>query len=82
MAASVNGDAFLKDQTGDRRFSAVDLGPHLIDTQKLSHDIYRIRKVTIAQYKVGKCPCLQQAEQALSDQRNQASAARTSTSQP
>ncbi len=71
MVASVNGDEFLKDQTGDRRFWVVDLGRHVIDTQKLSHDRDRIWKAAIAQYRAGKRPCLQQAEQAQSDQRNQ-----------
>jgi hypothetical protein len=34
MVASVNGDEFLKDQTGDRRFWVVDVGQHVIDTPK------------------------------------------------
>ena len=72
MVASVNGDEFLKDQTGDRRFWVVDLGRHVIDTHKLSHDRDRIWKAAIAQYRAGRRPCLQPAEQALSDQRNQA----------
>ena len=72
MVASVNGDEFLKDQTGDRRFWVVDVGQHVIDTQKLSHDRDRIWKSAIAQYRAGKRPFLQDAEQALSDQRNKA----------
>ena len=72
MVASVNGDEFLKDQTGDRRFWVVDLGRHVIDTHKLSQDRDRIWKAAIAQYRAGRRPCLQPAEQALSDQRNQA----------
>ena len=68
MVASVNGDEFLKDQTGDRRFWIVDLGRHVIDTHKLSNDRDRIRKAAIAQYRAGRRPCLQRAEQALSDQ--------------
>ena len=72
MVASVNGDEFLKDQTGDRRFWVVDVGRHVIDTKRLSNDRDRIWMAAIAQYRAGKRPCLQQAEQALSDQRNQA----------
>ena len=54
MVASVNGDEFLKDQTGDRRFWVVDVGRHVIDTQKLSHDRDCIWKAAIAQYRAGK----------------------------
>ena len=45
----------------------MDVGRHVIDTQRLSHDRDRIWKAAIAQYRAGK----QKAEQALSDQRNQ-----------
>ena len=53
MVASVNGDEFLKDQTGDRRFWVVDLGRHVINTQKLSHDRDRIWKAAITRYRAG-----------------------------
>ena len=72
MVVSVNGDEFLKEQTGDRRFLVVDLGRHVVATHNLSHDRDRNWNSAIAQCRTGKLPCLQQAEQALSDQRNQA----------
>ena len=53
MVASVNGDEFLRDHTGDRRFWVIDLGRHVIDTQKLSLDRDRIWKAAIAQYRAG-----------------------------
>ena len=71
MVASVNGDEFLKDQTGDRRFWVVDVGRHVIDTQKLSHDRDRIWKAAIAQYRAGKRPFKKKPTQAISDQQNQ-----------
>ena len=58
-----------------RRESALALvsqGKGFSDTHKLSHDRDRIWKAAIAQYRAGKRPFLQDAEQALSDKRNQA----------
>ena len=72
MVASVNGGEFLRDHTGDRRFWVIDLGRHVIDTQRLSLDRDRIWKAAIAQYRAGDRPCLQVAQQALSDRRNEA----------
>ena len=72
MVASVNGDEFLRDHTGDRRFWVIDLGRHVIDTQRLSLDRDLIWKAAIAQYRARDRPCLQVAQQALSDRRNEA----------
>ncbi|NOL47477.1 virulence-associated E family protein [Synechococcus sp. MIT S9220] len=72
MVASVNGDEFLRDHTGDRRFWVIDLGRHVVDTQRLSLDRDRIWKAALAQYRAGDRPCLQFAQQALSDRRNEA----------
>ena len=71
MVASVNGDEFLRDHTGDRRFWVVDLGHRVIDTQRLSHDRDRIWKAAIAQFRQGLSPCLSHAEQQVSDRRNE-----------
>ena len=64
MVASVNGDEFLRDHTGDRRFWVVDLGHRIIDTGKISKDRDRIWKAAIAQFRQGLSPCLSHAEKA------------------
>jgi predicted P-loop ATPase len=71
MVASVNGDEFLRDHTGDRRFWVVDLGHRVIDTGKISKDRDRIWKAAIAQFRQGLSPCLSHAEQQVSDRRNE-----------
>ena len=71
MVASVNGDEFLRDHTGDRRFWVVDLGHRVIDTGKISRDRDRIWKAAIAQFRQGLSPCLLHAEQSISDKRNE-----------
>ena len=71
MVASVNGDEFLRDHTGDRRFWVVDLGHRVIDTGKISKDRDRIWKAAIAQFRQGLSPCLSHAEQQVSDKRNE-----------
>ena len=71
MVASVNGDEFLRDHTGDRRFWVVDLGHRVIDTGKISRDRDRIWKAAIAQFRQGLSPCLSHAEQQVSDRRNE-----------
>ena len=71
MVASVNGDEFLRDHTGDRRFWVVDLGHRVIDTCKISRDRDRIWKAAIAQFRQGLSPCLSRAEQSVSDKRNE-----------
>ena len=71
MVASVNGDEFLRDHTGDRRFWVVDLGHRVIDTGKISKDRDRIWKAAIAQFRQGLSPCLSHAEQSVSDRRNE-----------
>lgn len=71
MVASVNGDEFLRDHTGNRRFWVVDLPPELIDTDRIVRDRDRIWKAAILQYREGLEPQLNSAEQALSDRRNQ-----------
>ena len=72
MAALRNASFRLRLEPWPCRFWVVDVGRHVIDTHKLSHDRDRIWKAAIAQYRAGRRPCLQPAEQALSDQRNQA----------
>jgi predicted P-loop ATPase len=71
MVASVNGDEFLRDHTGNRRFWVVDLPAGLIDTDRIARDRDRIWKAAIQQYRKGLEPQLTTAEQALSDRRNQ-----------
>ena len=71
MVASVNGDEFLRDHTGDRRFWVVDLGHRVIDTGKISKDRDRIWMAVIAQFRQGLSPCLSHAEQSVSDKRNE-----------
>ena len=71
MVASVNGDEFLRDHTGYRRFWVVDLGHRVIDTGKISKDRDRIWKAAIAQFRQGLSPCLSHAEQQVSDRRNE-----------
>ena len=77
MVASVNGDDFLRDHTGDRRFWVVDLGHRVIDTEKISKDRDRIWKAAIAKFRQGLSPCLSHTEHSVSDRRKRASAART-----
>ena len=75
LAASVNGDDFLRDTTGNRRFWVVDL-PHqqhidVIDTDRIEHDRDRIWKAAIAQYRAGMKPMLSAAHQGQSDKQNE-----------
>ena len=75
MAASVNGDDFLRDTTGNRRFWVVDL-PHrqhvdVIDTDRIKRDRDRIWKAAIAQYRAGLKPMLSTIHQGVSDKQNE-----------
>ena len=75
LAASVNGDDFLRDTTGNRRFWVVDL-PHqqhidVIDTDRIERDRDRIWKAAIAQYRAGMKPMLSAAHQGQSDKQNE-----------
>jgi len=75
FAAAVCADALFQQPFVRQRIEHLQrlltgVVPQLYDHQ-LSHDRDRIWKSAIAQYRAGKRPCLQQAEQALSDQRNQ-----------
>ena len=67
MVASVNGDEFLRDHTGDRRFWVVDIGHRVIDTGKINKDRDRIWSAAIAQFRQGLSSSLSQAEQSVSD---------------
>ena len=80
MVASVNGDEFLRDHTGDRRFWVVDIGHRVIDTGKINKDRYRIWKAAIAQFRQGLSPCLSQQSSPSVTGEMKASPARTSTS--
>ena len=75
LAASVNGDGFLRDTTGNRRFWVVDLPQQqhidVIDTDCIERDRDRIWKAAIAQYRAGIKPMLSAAHQGHSDRRNQ-----------
>jgi len=75
FAASVNGDDFLRDTTGNRRFWVVDLPQQqhvdVIDTDHIARDRDRIWKAAIAQYRDGLKPMLGEAHQGLSDKRNE-----------
>ena len=65
LAASVNGDDFLRDTTGNRRFWVVDLPQKqhvdVIDTDRIERDRDRIWKAAIAQYRAGMQPMLSSA---------------------
>ena len=75
LAASVNGDDFLRDTTGNRRFWVVDLPQkkHVdtIDTDRIERDRDRIWKAAIAQYRAGIKPMLNATHQAMSDRQNE-----------
>jgi len=75
LAASVNGDDFLRDITGNRRFWVVDLPQrqHLevINTDRIERDRDRIWKAAIAQYRAGMKPMLSAAHQGQSDKQNE-----------
>ena len=75
LAASVNGDDFLRDTTGNRRFWVVDLPQQqhvdVIDTDHIARNRDRIWKAAIAQYRDGLKPMLGEAHQGLSDKRNE-----------
>ena len=75
LAASVNGDDFLRDLTGNRRFWVVDL-PHqehldVIDTDRIQRDRDRIWKAALAQYRAGLKPMLSSLHQGMSDKQNE-----------
>lgn len=75
LAASVNGDDFLRDTTGNRRFWVVNLPQQqhidVIDTDRIERDRDRIWKAAIAQYRAGIKPMLSAAHQGLSDKQNE-----------
>lgn len=75
LAASVNGDDFLRDTTGNRRFWVVDLPQEqhvdVIDTDRIERDRDRIWKAAIAQYRAGMKPMLSATHQAMSDRQNE-----------
>ena len=75
LAASVNGDDFLRDTTGNRRFWVVDLPQKqhvdVIDTDRIERDRDRIWKAAIAQYRAGMQPMLSSAHQGQSDKQNE-----------
>ena len=75
LAASVNGDDFLRDTTGNRRFWVVDLPQQqhidVIDTDRIERDRDRIWKAAIAQYRAGMQPMLSAAHQGQSDKLNE-----------
>ena len=75
LAASVNGDDFLRDPTGNRRFMVVDLPQKehvdVIDTDRIERDRDRIWKAAIAQYRTGMKPMLSAIHQGMSDKQNE-----------
>ena len=75
MAATVNGDDFLRDITGNRRFWVVKLPQQqhidVIDTDRIERDRDRIWKAAIAQYRAGMQPMLSSAHQGQSDKQNE-----------
>ena len=75
LAASINGDDFLRDTTGNRRFWVVDLPQKqhidVIDTDHIERDHDRIWKAAIAQYREGMQPMLSAAHQGQSDKPNE-----------
>lgn len=75
LAASINGDDFLRDTTGNRRFWVVDLPQKqhidVIDTDRIERDHDRIWKAAIAQYREGMQPMLSAAHQGQSDKLNE-----------
>lgn len=75
LAASVNGDDFLRDITGNRRFWVVKLPQQqhidVIDTDRIERDRDRIWKAAIAQYRAGMQPMLSSAHQGQSDKQNE-----------
>ena len=75
LAASVNGNDFLRDTTGNRRFMVVDLPQKqhvdVIDTDRIERDRERIWKAAIAQYRAGMKPMLSAIHQGMSDKQNE-----------
>ena len=75
LAASVNGDDFLRDPTGKRRFMVVELPQKqhvdVIDTDRIERDRERIWKAAIAQYRAGMKPMLSAIHQGMSDKQNE-----------
>ena len=75
MVASVNGDDFLRDPSGNRRFQVISLPQkaqkkEFIPVELVARDRDRIWKAAIVAYRAGEKPMLSLEHQELSNQKN------------
>lgn len=75
FVSSVNGDAFLRDETGHRRFLVIELpqrfaNGELIDIDKVIADRDRIWKAAVLAYRAGALPMLSADLQRQSNEQN------------
>ena len=75
FVSSVNGDAFLRDETGHRRFLVIELPQRfergeLIDIDKVVADRDRIWKAAVLAYRAGALPMLSADLQRQSNEQN------------
>jgi predicted P-loop ATPase len=76
FVSSVNGEAFLRDDTGERRYYVIDCPQvyakgELIDIDAVVRDRDRIWKAAMQAYKAGEKPCLSYDFQKESNLRNE-----------
>ena len=76
FVSSVNGDGFLRDETGHRRYLVIECpqrfaNEELIDVDAVVRDRNSIWKAAILAYRNGELPMLSAENQLLSNQRNQ-----------
>ncbi len=76
FVSSVNGDSFLRDETGHRRYLVIECpqrfnNEELIDVDAVVRDRNSIWKAAILAYRNGEIPMLSAENQLLSNQRNQ-----------
>lgn len=75
FVGSVNGDAFLRDEEGSRRFWVIECPQdfdrgELIDVDRVRRDRDAIWKAAVLAYRAGEEPCLSHAEQVASNRQN------------
>lgn len=75
LVGSVNGDAFLRDDEGSRRYWVIECPQdfdrgELIDVEKVCRDRDAIWKAAVLAYRAGERPYLDHAEQVDSNRRN------------
>ncbi|WP_259739714.1 VapE domain-containing protein [Synechococcus sp. CS-205] len=75
LVGSVNGDAFLRDDEGSRRFGVIECPQDFdrgeqIDLEAVHRDREAIWKAAVLAYRNGELPCLDHADQIESNRRN------------